>query len=203
MQNNVIKISKTKYNSIIKFELNRFIIRGKSLKISNLSEAKPSGLAQNLVRLPFVKTIFIAENFIAIEKNSPEYEKKHESFLKTEIEKYLQSGKNVLTEEFKNRNRLIPVELYTEMTPNPGVLKFVANIKLSLQKLQFTYTDESVDAPLARALFNFSYVKRVNIENNHISITKGGTVSWPEITLELREFIRNYLMKGKPVVAND
>lgn len=203
MQNNVIKISKTKYNSIIKFELNRFIIRGKSLKISNLSEAKPSGLAQNLVRLPFVKTIFIAENFIAIEKNSPEYEKKHESFLKTEIEKHLQSGKNVLTEEFKNRNRLIPVELYTEMTPNPGVLKFVANIKLSLQKLQFTYTDESVDAPLARALFNFSYVKRVNIENNHISITKGGTVSWPEITLELREFIRNYLMKGKPVVAND
>ena len=63
-----IDIQSTSNASILKFETNKFLSRHDSFEFHNIDEAKPSPLAQKLFYLPFVKTVYIAQNFIAIQK---------------------------------------------------------------------------------------------------------------------------------------
>ncbi len=93
----------------------------------------------------------------------------------------------------------IPITIYTEMGLGPGTLNFVCNKYVVEKPFLLNYTEDTTGYPLARELFKFEYVKRVSAEKNVISITKGGSAEWYEISGELREFIRNYLMQDKPV----
>lgn len=54
-----------------------------------------------------------------------------------------------------------PVTVYAESTPNPSVLKFVANKKLVIQNIEFNSIDDTKFAPMALALFQFRFVKSV------------------------------------------
>src|SRR5690606_9416521 len=58
-------------------------------------------------------------------------------------------------------------------------------------------------APLARQLFHFPFVKEVFMDENYISIHKFDIAEWDDITLELREFIRNYLQEGNEVLLEE
>ena len=60
---------------------------------------------------------------------------------------------------------------------------------------------ESKGSPLATRLFQFPFVKAVFINSNFITITKVDFVGWEDITLNLREFLKDYLSQGKPVVT--
>ena len=62
--------------------------------------------------------------------------------------------------------------------------------------MEFKNFDEAKSSPLAQALFKFHFVKEVFITENYISVTKYDSVSWDEITLELRTFIKEYLENG-------
>jgi NFU1 iron-sulfur cluster scaffold homolog, mitochondrial len=96
----------------------------------------------------------------------------------------------------------IPYTLYCEGTPNPASMKFVANklLLVSGATAEYTTPAETSDAPLARALFSFPFVKRLFFSSNFISITKSDNIDWFEIQDELRVFITNYLNTGKPVI---
>ncbi|MBK7311371.1 MAG: NifU family protein [Sphingobacteriaceae bacterium] len=96
----------------------------------------------------------------------------------------------------------IPFIIYAEETPNPGSLKFVANklLIVSGATAEYQSANETKDAPIAQALFNFPFVKRVFISSNFISIAKIDAVEWEEIRDELRVFITDYLNKGNAVV---
>ncbi|HBY69495.1 MAG TPA: hypothetical protein DEG69_18170, partial [Flavobacteriaceae bacterium] len=63
-----ISIEPTNNESIVKFVANSFLTRSASYEFKNIDEAKPSPIAQQLFYLPFVKTVYISQNFIAIEK---------------------------------------------------------------------------------------------------------------------------------------
>jgi hypothetical protein len=63
-----VTIKETQNPTILKFEFEDFITQNESLNSKNIDEAKSSPLAQQLFYLPFVKTIYISGNFIAIEK---------------------------------------------------------------------------------------------------------------------------------------
>ena len=65
-----LKIKETQNAAIIKFEFSDFITQNESFEYKNIDEAKNSKLAQQLFYLPFVKTVFISGNFIAIERFS-------------------------------------------------------------------------------------------------------------------------------------
>ena len=65
-----IAIKNTNNPSIVKFELDEIIIKGQNFEFKNIDETKPSPLAMQLFYLPFVKTVYISNNFIAIEKFS-------------------------------------------------------------------------------------------------------------------------------------
>lgn len=98
----------------------------------------------------------------------------------------------------------LPVSVYAEMTPNPAVLKFVANKRLvDHDALEFKNIDEAKPSPLAVRLFHFPFVKEIFISANYLSITKYDLVEWEEVTMELRELIRDFLAAGGEVYQGE
>ncbi|WP_179022605.1 NifU family protein [Winogradskyella forsetii] len=196
-----ISIVPTSNETIIKFEADRFLTNHNSFEFNNIDDAKHSPLAQQLFYLPFVKKVYIASNFIAIERyNIVEWEDVQNE-VATQIEEYLSNGGVVVTEEAIKPKAAVTI--YAESTPNPGVLKFVCNKVLVPNMYEFTSIEEAKPSPLATALFQFPFVKNVFMEKNFISITKFDIVEWEDITLQLREFLKSYVEEGKQILNDD
>ena len=190
----IVKIERTQNKFINKFEINKFITNYLSFEYNNIDEAKNSKLAQELFYLPFVKKVYITPSFISIERfNIVEWEDVEEEVKKL-IENYLKSGKEVVTDVKKEKNN--PISIYTESTPNPSVLKFVSNKLIVDDSFEFNNIDEAQEMEFAKKLFEFSFVKSIYISKNFVSITKYDLKNWDEVTLELRNFIKNYLEKN-------
>ena len=68
MKNYHIEVKSTTNKSIVKFEADQFLVNHESYEFKNIDEASKSPLAQKLFHLPFVKTVYLAQNFVAIEK---------------------------------------------------------------------------------------------------------------------------------------
>ena len=186
-----VKVERTQNKFINKFEINKFITNHLSFEYNNIDDAKNSQLAQELFYLPFVKKVYITPSFISIERfNIVEWEDVEEE-VKNLIENYLNSEKEVISEVKKEKNN--PISIYTESTPNPSVLKFVSNKLIVDGSFEFNNIDEAQEMEFAKKLFEFSYVKSIYISKNFVSITKYDLKNWDEVTLELRNFIKNYL----------
>ena len=187
----IVKVERTQNKFINKFEINKFITNHLSFEYNNIDDAKNSQLAQELFYLPFVKKVYITPSFISIERfNIVEWEDVEEE-VKNLIENYLNSEKEVISEVKKEKNN--PISIYTESTPNPSVLKFVSNKLIVDGSFEFNNIDEAQEMEFAKILFEFSYVKSIYISKNFVSITKYDLKNWDEVTLELRNFIKNYL----------
>jgi NFU1 iron-sulfur cluster scaffold homolog, mitochondrial len=97
----------------------------------------------------------------------------------------------------------VPVTVYVEMTPNPNTMKFVANKYLLIngESVEFhSGADAKNYSPLAEALFQFPFVKTVFITANFVTIAKNDTISWDFVTMELREFVKNWIVEGKDIL---
>lgn len=195
-----ITIKHTNKENIIKFEADHFLVQNGNFEFNNIDEAKSSPLAQELFYLPFVKKVYIASNFIAIERYDIVEWKDVQNEVAEQIEAYLNSGKVIITTN--NNVTKAPITVYAESTPNPNVLKFVANKKLAIESIEFNSIDDTKFAPLALSLFQFPFVKSVFIDDNFVSISKYDIAEWNDITLELREFIKRHLELGKTVVED-
>ncbi len=193
-----VSVQETTNNAIVKFEVNAFITKHQSFEFNNIDEAKPSPLVQQLFYLPFVKKVYISGNFIAVERyNILEWSDVQDEVAQ-QIEDYLNDGGIVIEDTVQAKK--VPVTVYAESTPNPAVMKFVANKKIVTTLFEFTSIDEAKLSPLATELFHFPFVKSVFIDENYVSITKYDIAEWQDITNQLREFIRNFIENGKDVV---
>ncbi len=96
------------------------------------------------------------------------------------------------------------VSIYTEMTPNPETMKFVAN-KLLYPGKSIDFPDEASagPSPLAKELFAFPFIKAVFIASNFVTLTKTPATEWDEVIPSIREFLKQYLEEGKAVVNED
>lgn len=97
-----------------------------------------------------------------------------------------------------------PIMIYTEQTPNPESLKFVTN-RMLYANLRADFRERTLAdewSPLASELFNFPFVKGVYISNNFVSITKEPNYPWPEIMIDVKEFIKTYLNEDKTVIKD-
>ncbi|WP_422106081.1 NifU family protein [Winogradskyella sp.] len=196
-----ITIVPTSNNTILKFEADRFLTNHNSFEFENIDDAKFSPLAQQLFHLPFVKKVYIASNFVAIERyNIVEWSDVQDE-VALQIENYLSNDGVIVTEEAIKPKAAVTV--YAESTPNPSVLKFVCNKVLVPNVYEFSSIEEAKPSPLATALFQFPFVKNVFMEKNFISITKFDIIEWEEITLQLREFIKSYVEQGKTILNDD
>lgn len=196
MKNSTLKIEITNIPTIIKFTSSDILASG-SHQYNNIDEAKNSPLAQQLFHLPFIKRVYISANFIALERFSIVEWSDVQDEVKEQIENYLNAGGVLVSEEAAPKK--IPVEVYAESTPNPSVLKFVANIILVDNDLEFKNSEEAKNAPLAAELFNFPFVKEIFISENYVSVTKNDLAEWNEITVEIRSFIRQFIADGKTI----
>jgi len=96
------------------------------------------------------------------------------------------------------------VSIYTEMTPNPETMKFVANKLLYPSKsIDFQNEQSSSPSPLAKELFGFPFIKGVFIASNFVTLTKTVETDWNEVIPSLREFLKEYLEEGKVVINED
>jgi Fe-S cluster biogenesis protein NfuA len=194
-----ITIKETQNPTIIKFEFPDFIIQNQNFEFKNIDEAKNSPLAQQLFYLPFVKTVYISGNFIAVERFSIVEWKDVQDDVAEQIENYVNNG-GIIVLPTENTIKKQPITVYGETTPNPASLKFVVNKALTKTSAEFKNIDEAAASPLAQELFKFHYVKEIFITENYVSITKYDSISWDEITLELRTFIKQYLENGGTVL---
>lgn len=193
-----ITVAPTNNPKILKFEANHFLAKA-NYEYKNIDEAKASPLAQQLFYLPFIKTVYISGNFIALERfDIVEWEDVKDEVAQQLVE-YLNDGGPVVNEEEVQKK--LPITVYAEVTPNPGVMKFVSNKKIVPATYEFKNIDEAKDSQLAQELFHFPFVKEVFFDENYVSVTKFDVAEWEDVTMELREFIRNFLMDGKEVVS--
>ncbi|MFD2588483.1 NifU family protein [Croceitalea marina] len=193
-----ITVIETNNPAILKFEANHFLVK-QNYEFKNIDEAKNSPLAQQLFYLPFIKTVYISGNFIAMERFDIVEWNDVKDEVAQQLAEYLNAGEPVVLEEETSKKAAVTV--YAEVTPNPAVMKYVANKVIVPAIFEFKNIDEAKDSELAKQLFHFPYVKEVFIDKNYVSITKYEVADWNEISMELREFIREYLADNKEVVS--
>lgn len=194
-----IVIKETQNPAILKFEFPEFITKNKSYEFKNIDEALESPLAQKLFYLPFVKTIFISGNFIAIERyNIVEWPDVKEAVAE-QIEDFVNSG-GIIINDTTHASKKTPITIYAESTPNPAVLKFVANKILTTKTAEFKNIDEAFPSTLAKELFKFPFVKEIFMDENYISITKYNSTEWLEISNEVRMFIKEFIENGNEII---
>ncbi len=186
-----------KGNPWASFEMNREIGPEEEILYKNIDDAKGAPLIQQLFYLPFVKTVRLSKQKIDVERfNILEWSEVIEE-VKEQLEDYLNNGGAIIE---VTSNDKIPVSVYAESTPNPSVMKFVANKALVTQSIEFKNIDEASVSPLAQKLFHFPFVKEVFIDANYVSITKYEVTEWDAVVMEVREFIRNFVEEGNLVL---
>ena len=100
----------------------------------------------------------------------------------------------------------IPTSVYAEMTPNPAVMKFVADRPLIADQHQAEFRSKeeaSWCSPLAEELFNFPFVQGVFISGAFVSVSKDESLGWEMIVQQLREYIREWLMENEVAVETE
>ena len=190
--------SQTKEKTIALFKTSPALEVTQASKYNNIDEAKEAPLVQQMFYLPFVKSVLLSKEGLEIERfNILEWNDVLQD-VSLEIENYLNKGGVIINETEPLKK--VPISIYAESTPNPGVMKFVANKKLVEQIFEYKTIDETTYAPLAQKLFHFPFVKEVFMDTNYISITKFDVSEWDEIVLEIREFLRSYLEEGNEIM---
>ncbi|KQO34763.1 nitrogen fixation protein NifU [Flavobacterium sp. Leaf82] len=194
-----ITIKETQNPTILKFEFEDFITQNQNFEFKNIDEAQSSPLAQQLFYLPFVKTVYISGNFIAIERYSIVEWDDVKDAVAEQIESFVDKG-GVIIKVDENQPKKQPITVYGETTPNPSALKFVVSRMLTRNAVEYKNIDQTASSPLAKELFKFPYVKEVFIDENYISVTKYDVNNWDEITLEVRTFIKQFIENGGTVL---
>ena len=97
------------------------------------------------------------------------------------------------------------ISIYTEMTPNPETMKFVAN-KLLYPGKSIDFQDESTSgpSPLAKELFGFPFIKSVFIASNFVTLTKTPeTENWQDVIPSVKQFLKEYIENGGTIINED
>lgn len=93
------------------------------------------------------------------------------------------------------------VTIYSEKTPNPESMKFVANkMILPNDSIDFRSKEDVAHCPMAEELFKYDFVKGVFIMNNFVSVTKKADYDWFDLVPTLKQFVQEYLEAEKPIV---
>ena len=96
------------------------------------------------------------------------------------------------------------ISIYTEMTPNPETMKFVANKLLYPGKsIDFPDVESAKPSPLATELFGFPFIKAVFIASNFVTLTKNPETDWNDVTSTIRLFLKEYLEEGKLIINEE
>lgn len=189
-----IIIEPTQNPKVMKFIADYNLIPG-SLELDRDSDISEIPLAQELFNYPFVERIFITANFVAVAKqDSVEWEHVAES-LKNIIEDELLANPRIYLQKRKEM-----YQIYSEMTPNPAVMKFISSKMLMDGFIEVKSREEADNVPLAKELFDaFDYVQEVYVSDNFVAVTRDDQFQWHEVMNPVRSFIAEFLQAGKTI----
>ncbi len=197
MRNTLVHSFIKEDENFARFEFNITIGISEPRKYNSVEETKNAPLAQQMFYLPFVKSVQLFDNGIELERfDILDWKDVIEEVTK-EIQNYLNQDGEIIKEQVTKK---VPVTIYAESTPNPSVMKFVANKTLVSKIHEFKKVEDTISAPMIQELFFFPFVGEVFVDANYLSITKKEGIEWDAIAMEVREFIRQYLEQEKPIV---
>ena len=107
-------------------------------------------------------------------------------------------------------NNTLHITIYSESTPNPGVMKFVCNKQILFSPpIEFLNSNEGKNNFIAKKLFLLPLVKEVFIAKNFVSITKHDSFLWEEcidnikkeIKIILTEYL-NFTQSEEPIILH-
>ena len=165
----------------------------KRISFSDDSSAEQFPLVKQLFFLPFIKSVILDKHLILIEKLDFLEWKDVQDEVVEQMENFLNGGGLI----FQIIN---PITIYAENTPNPSVIKFVANKKLVNVAHEFKDSKSASYCNIAKALFNHDFISEIYIDFNFISITISKEYSWENHIMEIREYILSFVRDGNEII---
>jgi Fe-S cluster biogenesis protein NfuA len=165
----------------------------KRISFSDDSSAEQFPLIKQLFFLPFIKSVTLDKHLILIEKLDFLEWKDVQEEVVGQIENFLNGGGLI----FQIIN---PITIYAENTPNPSVIKFVANKKLVNVAHEFKDSKSASYCNIAKALFNHDFISEIYIDFNFISITISKEYSWENHIMEIREYVLSFVRDGNEII---
>lgn len=181
---------------VMKFVVNRAIVKGDSVEYMNIDEAVDSPLATKLFHFPFVKEVFIARNFVSITK----YETMEWDDLVMEIREFirdfLSSGGLVLKEkpEAPQPKDATPIEpLDVQLEPS----KDLDEVETRIVEILDEYVAPAVES-------DGGNIKFISFKEGTVSVLLQGACSGcPSSTITLKQGIENILKKMLPTLIEE
>ena len=199
MKKHTIKFKETSREEELEFYSNIFLSE-KRIEFKKIEETNEFPLIQQIFYLPFIKQVTLNKHSVYIEKlNILKWEDVEEE-LCSQLEDFLNKGGLVSKNEIQ---KVSPVSVYAESTPNPNAMKFVANKKIVDNVYEFKSIDETEDSPLAKSLFGFDFIKEVFFDFNFVSLIQKPGNNWDKNVMDVREFIRSFIQDGNTIVYED
>jgi len=90
-----------------------------------------------------------------------------------------------------------------EYTPNPAIIKFIANKMLTESSYEYNSIDDAKNSALVQQLFHLPFVKKVFITANFIALEKFDILEWKEVEKELKEILDIYLEQNDSLFSED
>jgi hypothetical protein len=199
MEKHIIKFKETSREEELEFYSNNFLSE-KRIEFEKIEETKQFPLIQQIFYLPFVKKVILNKRSVYIEKLNILDWKDVQNELCKQMQDFLNEG-GLVSQIDQNKNS--PTTVYAESTPNPNVMKFVVNKKIVKGVYEFKNVNETQNAPIAKSLFTFPFVKEVFLDFNFISVTQNSDSNWEENTMDVREFIRSYIQDNNTLIHED
>ena len=176
---------------VMKFVVNRAIVTGDSVEFMNIDDAVDSPLATKLFHFPFVKEVFISDNYISVTKyDMVEWGDVYPE-LRSFIREYLADGKTIIK------------ELPTQETSLEAVIEIpkVALEGISAQIVDIL--DEYIKPAVASDGGNIAF-RSYDEEHKVVSVVLQGACSGcPSSTATLKSGIENLLKEMLPNMINE
>ena len=199
MDKHIIKFKETSREEELEFYSNIFLSKDR-IEFKKIEESKNFPLIQQIFYLPFVKKVILNKRSVYIEKLNILKWSDVQNELCKQIQDFLNDGGLVNQSE---TNKISPTTVYAESTPNPNVMKFVVNKKIVKGVFEFKNISETTNAPIAKSLFSFPFVKEVFLDFNFISVTQNSNSNWEENVMDIREFIRSYIQDDNTLIHEE
>jgi NFU1 iron-sulfur cluster scaffold homolog, mitochondrial len=170
----------------MKFVANKLLYPGKSIDFPDEASAKPSPLAQQLFTFPFIKSVFVASNFVTLTKTDANQDWQDViPEIKQFLKEYLEEGKAVINEE---ELATIKLESSNEVTGDD------TDVVVRIKELLENYVKPAVEMDGGAIQFK-SY------ENGKVNLVMQGSCSGcPSSTITLKAGIEGMMKRMIPEV---
>ena len=92
------------------------------------------------------------------------------------------------------------INVYTEITPNPDVMKFVTSKIITNYDIEISKSKNNKKYPLANELLIFPFIEEIYISKNFLAIKKNNNIEWLDVVNEMREFIQDYINNNEIII---